>query len=68
MFTLDTPQGEALIMAGWQQAGMVKVLVNPGYAYMALWYSAIQSFLWFAGMSVLASVLGVVALHYILNP
>lgn len=68
MFKLEAPQGEALIMDGWQQAGMVKVLVNPGYAYMALWSSAIQSFLWFAGMSVLASVLGVIALHYILNP
>lgn len=68
MFTLETPQGEALIMAGWQQAGMVKVLANPGYAYMSLWSSALQSFLWFAGMSVLASILGVIALHYILNP
>lgn len=68
MFTLETPQGEALIMAGWQQAGMVKVLVNPGYAYMSLWTSALQSFLWFAGMSMLASVLGIVGLHYILNP
>jgi len=68
MFKLDTPPGEALIMSGWQQAGMVKVLVNPGYAYMSLWSSAIQTFLWFAGMSVLAAILGVVALHYILNP
>lgn len=68
MFTLDTPEGEALIMTGWQQAGRVKVLVNPGYAYMALWSSAVQSCLWFAGMSVLASLLGVIALHYILNP
>ncbi len=68
MFTLETPQGKALIMDGWQQAGMVKVLVNPGYAYMALWISVVQSFWWFAGMSVLASALGVVALHYILRP
>ena len=68
MFKLDTPQGEALIMSGWQQAGMVRVLVNPGYAYMSLWSSAIQTFLWFAGMSVLAAIVGVIALHYILNP
>lgn len=67
-FTLDTPPGEALIMNGWQQAGVVKVLVNPGYAYMALWTSAVQSFWWFAGMSVLAFTLGAVALHYILRP
>lgn len=67
-FKLETPQGEALIMNGWQQAGLVKVLVNPGYAYMALWTSVVQSFWWFAGMSVLASMLGAVALHYILRP
>ncbi len=67
-FPLETPQGEALIMNGWQQAGLVKVLVNPGYAYMALWTSALQSFWWFAGMSAMAFFLGVVALHYILRP
>lgn len=67
-FPLVTPAGEALIMNGWQQAGMVKVLVNPGYAYMALWTSVVQSFWWFAGMSLLASVLGMVTLHYILRP
>lgn len=67
-FSLETPQGEALIMNGWQQAGLVRVLVNPGYAYMALWSSAVQSFWWFLGMSVLTFVLGVVALHYILRP
>lgn len=68
LFTLETPPGEALIMDGWQQAGLVKVLVNPGYAYMALWSSVVQSFWWFAGMSLLASALGMVALHYILRP
>lgn len=68
LFTLETPPGEALIMDGWQQAGLVKVLVNPGYAYMALWSSVVQSFWWFAGMSLLAAALGMVALHYILRP
>ncbi len=67
-FPLDTPTGEALIMDGWQQAGLVKVLVNPGYAYMALWTSSMQSFLWLAGVSLFACIIGMVALHYILKP
>jgi diguanylate cyclase (GGDEF)-like protein len=67
-FPLETPLGEALIMDGWQQGGLVKVLANPGYAYAALWTSAVQSFWWFAGMSVLACLLGAVALHFILRP
>jgi uncharacterized membrane protein len=67
-FPLDTPTGEALIMDGWKQAGLVKVIVNPGYAYMALWTSSMQSFLWLAGVSLFACILGMVALHYILKP
>lgn len=67
-FPLATPQGEALIMNGWQQAGTVTVRANPGYAYMALWTSTLQSFWWFLGTSVLAFILGVIALHYILRP
>jgi diguanylate cyclase (GGDEF)-like protein len=67
-FPLDTPTGEALIMDGWKQAGLVKVIVNPGYAYMALWTSSMQSFLWLAGVSLFACLLGMVALHYILKP
>jgi len=67
-FPLDTPTGEALIMDGWKQAGLVKVIVNPGYAYMALWTSSMQSFLWLAGVSLFACFLGMVALHYILKP
>lgn len=67
-FPLDTPTGEALIMDGWKQAGFVKVIVNPGYAYMALWTSSLQSFMWLAGVSLFACILGIIALHYILKP
>ncbi|MEY3743134.1 MAG: hypothetical protein RLZZ541_189 [Pseudomonadota bacterium] len=67
-FPLDTPTGEALIMDGWKQAGIVKVLVNPGYAYMALWTSTLQSFMWLAGVSLFACMIGMIALHYILKP
>lgn len=65
---LETPAGEALIMAGWQQAGTVRVLANPGYAYAALWTSAVASFWWFLGASTLTFLLGLVALHFILRP
>jgi diguanylate cyclase (GGDEF)-like protein len=67
-FPLDTPTGEALIMDGWKQAGFVKVLVNPGYAYMALWTSTLQLSVWLAGVSLFACIIGMLALHYILKP
>jgi diguanylate cyclase (GGDEF)-like protein len=65
---LATPVGEALIMAGWQQAGTIRVEANPGYAYAALWSSAVESFWWFLAASTVTFLLGLVALHFILRP
>ncbi|MEZ0237879.1 MAG: EAL domain-containing protein [Methylophilaceae bacterium] len=65
---LDTPRGEALIMAGWQQAGTVRVEANPGYAYVALWTNTAESFWWFLAASTVTVLLGVIALHFILRP
>lgn len=65
---LQTPRGEALIMAGWQQAGTISVAANPGEAYMTLWSNSIQSFWWFLGSSMLTFLLGVMALHFVLRP
>src|SRR5690606_38103726 len=30
LLPLETPRGQALVMAGWQQAGTVEVSANPG--------------------------------------
>ncbi len=65
---LDTPQGEAQIMAGWKQAGKIRVSANPGYAYSSLWNSSVVSFWWFLGFSVFTLLIGVIALRYILQP
>lgn len=65
---LETPRGEALIMAGWQQAGTVRVEANPGYAYVALWANTVESFWWFLAASSVTLMLGVLALHFILRP
>lgn len=68
LFPLDTPRGEALIMAGWQQAGTVAVAASPGQAHLALWTNALESFVWFLGASLATSLLGVLALHVVLRP
>jgi diguanylate cyclase (GGDEF)-like protein len=65
---LETPVGEALIMAGWQQAGTVRVVANPGYAYASLWSSTVESFWWFLAASVITFLFGLLALHVILRP
>lgn len=65
---LQTPRGESLIMAGWQQAGIITVSANPGQAYRTLWTNSLHSFGWFLGSSIVAFLLGVVALHFVLRP
>ena len=68
LIPLETPVGEALIMAGWQQAGSVRISANPGYAYSTLWNNSVDAFWWFLGSSVFVFGLGVIALHYVLRP
>ncbi|MEI8163724.1 MAG: EAL domain-containing protein [Betaproteobacteria bacterium] len=68
LIPLETPVGEALIMAGWQQAGTVRISANPGYAYSTLWSNSVEAFWWFLGSSIFVFGLGVTALHYVLRP
>ena len=68
MIPLETPRGEAQVMAGWVQAGTVSIAANPGYAYATLWGNSVDAFWWFLGSSVGALALGVFALRYVLRP
>lgn len=65
---LDTPRGEALIMAGWQQAGTIYVAASPGHAYNTLWTNSLESLWWFLGASIMTFLLGVLSLHFVLRP
>lgn len=67
-FPLETPRGEALIMAGWQQAGTIQVSASPGHAYVTLWSNSVESFWWFLGSSIVTFLLGVISLHFVLRP
>ena len=66
--TLQTPEGEAMVMSGWQQTGVVKVSSHPGFAYAQLWRNISDMFRWFLFSAVLASLLGVVLLRWLLKP
>lgn len=68
LIPLDTPQGEALIMAGWQQAGSIRISANPGFAYATLWTNSVQSFFWFLISSLIVFGLGALALYFVLRP
>ncbi|GAA4030686.1 EAL domain-containing protein [Actimicrobium antarcticum] len=68
LFPIATPRGEALIMAGWRQAGTITVAANPGEAYATLWTSSVKTFWWFFVALVATSLLGMLALHVVLRP
>lgn len=65
---LQTPQGEAAIMAGWRQAGIVQVRSNPAFAYQQLWQTARDSLMWFLACALLVMFGGLVAMRLMLRP
>ena len=66
--TLETPEREALIMAGWQQQGRLQVVSHAGYAYRELWQSARSTAAWLGGGWLLA-VAGIAGLlRWVLAP
>lgn len=68
LIPLETPEGKALVMVGWQQAASVSVRSNPGIAYAKLWQSTLGTFLWFLGSLVATLIVGLVALRFVLKP
>lgn len=67
-FTLETPQGEALIMQGWKQAGTVEVVSHPGHAYKELWRVSMQAFWWTFAVGILSLLAVVMVMRFALAP
>ena len=63
--SLATPQGEATVMEGWQQAGRVLIQSNPGYAYRQLWDNLLETGGWFLLCAVLVLTMGLFLLRLI---
>ncbi len=68
LIPLEAPSADALLMAGWNQAGSLEVASHPGYAYDELWRNASGTLLWFAGSAALALLLAYLALRGLLRP
>lgn len=65
---LETPMGEALVMAGWQRFGTVNIRSNPGIAYAKLWHDSIGMFWWLFATAVVTLALGWAILKIMLRP
>ncbi len=66
--TLETPEVEANIMAGWKQAGAVYVKSHPGYAYKTLWEDVVRTTLWFLACGIFVLIAGGFGLRVLLRP
>ncbi len=67
-FPLKTPVGEAVVMAGWSQAGKVVVQSHPGYAYVQLWETIRDTASWFLASALSVLLLGMALLRWVLKP
>jgi diguanylate cyclase (GGDEF)-like protein len=65
---LETPEREALIMAGWQQHGRLQVVSHAGYAYRELWESSIATAAWLGGGWLLTVGSLMLLLRWVLAP
>jgi diguanylate cyclase (GGDEF)-like protein len=68
MFTLAAPEGHALIMRGWNQAGSIDVVSHPGFAYKELWHVTLQAFWWVVAVGIAAFLLVALVVRLALAP
>ncbi|TKB24765.1 EAL domain-containing protein [Desulfopila sp. IMCC35006] len=68
LVSIKSPSAESLVMAGWNQAGKLYVESHPGYAYLSMWETMLQTSISFilAGSTVL--ILGGLGLRLLLKP
>ena len=65
---LQTPIAEALVMAGWQQAGSIHVISSPDRAHRELWSNTVSTFWWFLACIIVVLLIGLLTLRLLLQP
>ena len=68
MVKLELPHAHALVMSGWNQAGVVYVHSHPGYAYNKLWQRTIEILVTFLFSATIVAIIGAFLLHALLKP
>ncbi|MBQ0712354.1 MAG: EAL domain-containing protein [Porticoccus sp.] len=68
MMSLPSPEGRAEVSSGWSQMGVLTVISHPGQAYSKLWKVTTTQLGWFAGITLLVSLLAFFALKWLLAP
>lgn len=68
LITLEAPEAERELSAGWRIAGTITVRSHPGYAYRELWSVTVDTFWWFLGVFVVVTLLLFALLRLVLRP
>ena len=68
LISIKSPSGEALVMAGWNQAGKLYVESHPGYAYQTMWKTMIRISIYFLVAGITVLILGGLGLSLLLKP
>lgn len=68
LIPVKTPVAEALVMAGWNQAGKLYVKSHPGYAYKTLWETAVRISGYFLFAYIVVLGFGALGLKLLLKP
>lgn len=66
--SLQAPVAEALVMAGWKQAGSIHVTSNPGNANQELWANTTETFWLFLACATVLLIIGLFTLRVLLQP
>jgi diguanylate cyclase (GGDEF)-like protein len=68
LMPLEPPEGVAAVMAGWRQAGRVRVHSHPGLAQAQLWETARETAMLFLAGGALVLLAGLLGLRVLLRP
>lgn len=68
LFTIESPQANALVQAGWMPVGTLTVQANAGYAYFELWKAVKTLSGWFSLAALLALLLAFYMVRTLLKP
>ena len=68
LISITSPRAEALVMAGWTQAGKIYIESHPGLAYQTIWKTMIRISIYFILAASIILIIGSRLLRMLLKP
>ncbi|BHH84366.1 EAL domain-containing protein [Desulforhopalus sp. 52FAK] len=68
LISIESPRAQALVMAGWTQAGTIYIESHPGLAYLTIWKTMVRISVYFLLAGSIILFLGSRGLRLLLKP